>query len=1146
MRICTIVARNYLPQARVLARSYAQHNHGEPCSVLVIDDHDRTLDDAAEPFEVLRPDEIGFDRFEGMAAMYDVTELATAVKPLFLRYLLERDHAPLAYFDPDIRFYDDINEIARLTETEGLVLTPHVAFRPVPRDEEKPTEIDLLASGTYNLGFIGLAPGDDAQRLIEWWWERLRFDCVIEHAMGMFVDQRWFDLVNSVVSRFHIVRDPGVNVAYWNLHERAVERDGDRYTVNGHPLRFFHFSGFDPARPFTLSKHQTRIRLPDEPVLAALCEDYAEVLRRHGFDDQRREPWPYDHLADGTALTPQLRRIYADGEREGRFRLSPFTKAGTSEFISWCQEPSEPGAAHGITRLAMLVYDARPDLRQAFPDLSGQDGPRFYRWICENRRDAAHLGLPPRWLNGSLDAGEPGDAEDEYEPWGVNVAGYLRSELGVGEAARSVIKALDARGVRVMPVHGTYVPSSRQGHSFAYLNTDDAPFPVNLICVNADQLPAFLGDAGPRFSAGRYTIGFWWWEVTTFPQRSLEAFDLVDEVWVGTEHVAEALRVVSNVPVVKVRIPVTMPPIAPYTRAQLGLPDGYLFFFMFDFHSVIERKNPMAVIDAFRSAFEPGSGASLVIKCINHESKPDDYDRLRIAAQSHPDLHVVDRYVSAREKDAMLAACDCYVSLHRSEGFGLTPAEAMYLGKPVIATRYSGNLDYMTDRNSYLVDYEMRPIGEGNFPYPADGEWADPNREHAATLMREVVNDPLAAEQRGQQAAWDIRQTHSPDAAGETMERRLAFVRDHLRARKPVRYPGGALPQPMGLSALKEYIDRGPIPRSGGRVGKARRLAFRAALRLMRPVVVHEQRVGERLLSELGATRRHAAAQVAVALSEVRQRDTMLQAVASLKESITLLEQRVTLIEAETHAIPFMEGKPFTATHEPGAGVVIGYRNQNGAARDDEYRAFEDTFRGSEEFIRERQRRYLPIIGRREPVLDFGCGRGEFLDLLREAGHAYVGVDTDPGMVGRCREKGHSDVFLADGLEHLEQLADASLGVVFAAQVIEHLREEQLRRLLALTQRKLSEDGILIAETVNPHSPPALKTFWVDLSHHQPIFPEVALELCREAGFRSAYFFHPNGSGDVARDRFVQGEFAVVARVGEKHVHITPPEQAAQ
>jgi glycosyltransferase involved in cell wall biosynthesis len=694
MRICTIAARNYLPQARVLARSYGQVAGGEGCSLLLLDDPQRTVAGVGEPFEIVRPDQLGIERYEGMAAMYDVNELASAVKPAFLRYLLERDREGVAYFDPDIRFYAGIPEVAEFVAAGELVLTRG-------------------ASGRYDLAFIALAPGETAERLLE----------------------SWSDELNSVLAGVHILRDPGVNVAYWNLGERRVESDGARYTVDGRPLRFFHFSGFDPGRPFALSTHQTRIRLPDEPVIAALCEQYAAEVQAAGFDRDGYRPWPYAQLADGTPLTPGLRRLYGEGERSGAFRLSPFTESGTREFVDWCQALGDRGARHGLSRLALAVYDGRSDLRLVFPDLDGEDGPRFAAWVAQNRRQAADLGLPPEWLPA------PACVEEEAAPWGVNVAGFLRSELGVGEAARTVITALDARGVPVMPVHGAHVPSSRQGHAFAFVNPPAAPFGVNLICVNADELPAFLADAGPRFSENRYTIGFWWWEATTFPERSRGAFELVDEVWVGSEHVAAALAPVSPVPVVTVRIPVTMPAIAPVARERLGLPEGHLFLFMFDLHSVIERKNPMAVIEAFTRAFEPGSGASLVVKCINRASKLDDYDRLRFAAAGHPDVHIVDRYVSAQEKDAMLAACDCYVSLHRAEGFGLTPAEAMYLGKPVIATGYSGNLEYMTAENSYLVDYTLRPIGEGQFPYPPDGEWAEPDLDHAARLMREVAED---------------------------------------------------------------------------------------------------------------------------------------------------------------------------------------------------------------------------------------------------------------------------------------------------------------------------------------------------------------------------------------------------------------------
>jgi hypothetical protein len=340
-----------------------------------------------------------------------------------------------------------------------------------------------------------------------------------------------------------------------------------------------------------------------------------------------------------------------------------------------------------------------------------------------------------------------------------------------------------------------------------------------------------------------------------------------------------------------------MPPIVPYSREQLGLPDGYLFLFMFDLHSAIERKNPIGVIEAFRTAFAPGSGASLVIKCINRETQPDEYDRLRLTARGHPDVHIIDRYVSVQEKDAMLAAANCYVSLHRSEGFGLTPAEAMYLGKPVIATGYSGNLEYMTPENSYLVDYELKPIGSGNYPYPADGEWADPDTDHAARLMREVVEDRVAAERRGRQAALDIRRGFSPDAAGETMERRLEQVRSHVDAQEPVRHPGPSIAAPLGLKALQDLIARGPVPREGG---VARRLAQRAALRLMRPVIVHHRQVSERVVSEIAATRRRDAAWVATVLAKLRRQDEMLQTIATLEQRVALIEFRADLESGQT------------------------------------------------------------------------------------------------------------------------------------------------------------------------------------------------------------------------------------------------------
>jgi SAM-dependent methyltransferase len=263
----------------------------------------------------------------------------------------------------------------------------------------------------------------------------------------------------------------------------------------------------------------------------------------------------------------------------------------------------------------------------------------------------------------------------------------------------------------------------------------------------------------------------------------------------------------------------------------------------------------------------------------------------------------------------------------------------------------------------------------------------------------------------------------------------------------------------------------------------------------------------------------------------------LFAAVRTLGEKLGGLVPRVEAADrlvTESRALPYVSGSPFEIFEEPVAGRVQGYGRRDGdPGRAGTYDAFEDIFRGPENFIRDRQRRYLDLLGDRDPVLDIGCGRGEFLDLLRERGLKYAGIDPDPDMVGRCRAKGHERVEVADANSYLERCVDDSIGAIFCAQVIEHMPYEELLRFYGLGLRKLAPGGLFILETVNPHSVPALKTFWVDPTHQHPLFPEVALALCELTGFESAYVFHPNGTGEVEVDRYETGEYALVATKAE-------------
>src|SRR5438105_4745546 len=246
-----------------------------------------------------------------MAAIYEVTELATAVKPWLLELLLGRGADAAVYLDPDIEVFAPLDDIGELARRHGIVLIPH-ALAPLPADGRKPTPQDIADAGVYNLGFLAVGP--QARPFLSWWGQRLRRDCIVSVEEGLFVDQRLLDALPAYFEHT-ILRDPACDVAYWNLHERTVRWTGSGYVVNGTPLRFFHFSGFDPRRPEVLSKHQgdrPRIDLARAPDLARLCREYAAKLIAAGYREAASQPYGYARSAAGLPLDRRMRRLYRE------------------------------------------------------------------------------------------------------------------------------------------------------------------------------------------------------------------------------------------------------------------------------------------------------------------------------------------------------------------------------------------------------------------------------------------------------------------------------------------------------------------------------------------------------------------------------------------------------------------------------------------------------------------------------------------------------------------------------------------------------------------------------------------------------------------------------------------------------------------
>jgi glycosyltransferase involved in cell wall biosynthesis len=403
---------------------------------------------------------------------------------------------------------------------------------------------------------------------------------------------------------------------------------------------------------------------------------------------------------------------------------------------------------------------------------------------------------------------------------GVNLIGFLESSVGLGEVARKLERAYAHAGIPVSTIVYRRPPS---GEGWAEEPVSgEAVHDTNVVCLNAEHLQPFAAEAGTRFFAGRRTIGVWFWETDVLRAVDRRGALFVDEVWVASEYVRQAVAAAVPVPAFVVPLPIETPPAPALTRAQLELPDGFLFLYVFDFLSA-ERKNPVGVVDAFTRAFAPAEGPVLVLKSVHgRDRKPDLFAELDRLVAGRPDVVLRDGRVPTGERDAYVAACDCYVSLHRSEGYGLTIAEAMSYGKPAIATAYSGNLEFMSDENAYLVPYRTVPVPDSWWAHEPGAGWAEPDTEAAAALMRHAWEHPEEAQALGARARDELLERFS-------LARAAAFLEARRRAGAPAPAAGGARGAILEASTSLGRGGASALEQGGrGPTGLLRRLLARA------------------------------------------------------------------------------------------------------------------------------------------------------------------------------------------------------------------------------------------------------------------------------------------------------------------------------
>ncbi len=329
---------------------------------------------------------------------------------------------------------------------------------------------------------------------------------------------------------------------------------------------------------------------------------------------------------------------------------------------------------------------------------------------------------------------------------GVNLIGHARSEFGVGEDVREAARALTAAGIpfAVMDIP----PGSTISQADLLLEqqiSDQLPFSTSLLCMTAMETARLHAERGDLIFQGRYTIGFWPWEMPQWPDGWRHCFELVDEVWASSRFTYGAYRAVGGRKVRHMPMTVTVAGAADDIRFRLGIQDGtFLFVCAFDGLSGMSRKNPLGTVAAFREAFPAGDEpVALVVKGMRAAAGGEQaYRQLEQACRHDLRIRLIDGTLTRSDMLGLLQAANCFVSLHRAEGFGRCIAEAMLLGKPVIVTGYSGNMDFTLPGTAALVDHDCRAVEAGEYPY-ADGMiWAEPDIAHAAWHMRHIFSKP--------------------------------------------------------------------------------------------------------------------------------------------------------------------------------------------------------------------------------------------------------------------------------------------------------------------------------------------------------------------------------------------------------------------
>lgn len=784
----TICSNNYIPMAKVWLKSVQSFYPNAKFFIFLADELIDIQGFYPENCSTVPASQIGIDKFNNFSFRYNILEFNTAIKPSAILYLLNNNFQNVLYFDPDIKIYNPLNKIFDALKTNQIVLTPHLT-KPLTAGNI-PNDFTIMSAGVYNLGFIAVSEGKDTRDIVQWWRDHLQYKCIIDLNNGVFVDQKYIDLVPGYSDKVYILRDTEHNVAYWNLHQRNLKLENNTILVDGSPLCFYHFSGFNINITSHLSKYTTSYR-DDElsSELKFLLNEYISELRLFQHGTIPMGIYSYGKFTSGVQIPMVVREMFRTEFTDWPAEQSPF-----DTFEEYLHLPSiEWATFHNgylISNLLAFIHKQNDSLRFHFPMGEPNSAANLVNWFVNhgiNHVDDRRLVEPTVLKLAHIDLPIKSVASQSGNTYDISVIGYHNLALDQGEIAHQILKTLHLSGSKVcaIPVN-LNVTSDFVKRPLPELLVSKATTPIQIFCINAEHYPEVLTSLKNSINSNAYRVIIPFWDLEVFPEKWLPAFDLADEIWAPSNFIQAMLAPRLQKPVIRMPFSLDLATNITGNRSKWNIDEeSFIFYFSLDYLSFPQIKNPLAVVNAFEKLIHSISRShhfyktKLLIKGINKDKLNGVnpvFEKIQSSIILKENIIEIDESLSKEDTLSLMASCNAVISLHRSEGLDLVIPQAMALGLPVIATDYSASSEFVNPATAWPVDFKFKALEDSDHPEWKQQHWADADINHAAWLMLEVLNNPAELNRRTTNAKKLIDELFNLDNSKNKMLNRLKLI----------------------------------------------------------------------------------------------------------------------------------------------------------------------------------------------------------------------------------------------------------------------------------------------------------------------------------------------------------------------------------